>query len=92
MNEVLTDDVPQPGGVRSMPKAAVNQWIIGETAKVREEVDAALESYRFNDAAKALYAFVWGKVCDWYVELQAAVCRLRGCRGDGRDPRRPCAG
>ena len=47
----------------------VNRWIIGETAKVREEVDAALEAYRFNDAANALYAFVWGKVCDWYVEL-----------------------
>ncbi|NDW44855.1 valine--tRNA ligase [Ruegeria sp. PrR005] len=48
---------------------AVNRWIIGETARVREEVDAALDSYRFNDAANALYAFVWGKVCDWYVEL-----------------------
>ncbi|WP_405112143.1 valine--tRNA ligase [Phaeobacter sp. BS52] len=50
-------------------KAAVNQWIIGETAKVRVEVDAALEAYRFNDAALGLYAFVWGKVCDWYIEL-----------------------
>ncbi|UWQ34257.1 valine--tRNA ligase [Leisingera sp. M527] len=49
--------------------AAVNQWIIGETAKVRVEVDAALEAYRFNDAANALYAFTWGKVCDWYIEL-----------------------
>ncbi|PIE09330.1 MAG: valine--tRNA ligase [Rhodobacterales bacterium] len=50
-------------------KAAVNRWILFETAKVREEVDAALKAYRFNDAALSLYAFVWGKVCDWYVEL-----------------------
>jgi valyl-tRNA synthetase len=58
------------GGVPPVtPDAAVNKWIIGETAKVREEVDQALENYRFNDAANALYAFVWGKVCDWYVEL-----------------------
>ncbi|MBI1415946.1 MAG: valine--tRNA ligase [Limimaricola sp.] len=49
--------------------ATVNKWIIGETAKVRIEVDAALEAFRFNDAANALYAFVWGKVCDWYVEF-----------------------
>ena len=49
--------------------ATVNKWIIGETARVRAEVDAALEAYRFNDAANALYAFVWGKVCDWYVEF-----------------------
>lgn len=47
----------------------VNRWIIGETAKVRETVDAAMAEYKFNDAAGALYAFVWGKVCDWYVEF-----------------------
>ncbi len=47
----------------------VNAWIVGETARTREIVDAALTEYRFNDAANALYAFVWGKVCDWYVEL-----------------------
>ena len=51
------------------PKAAVNKWIIGETAKVRADIDSALNNYRFNDAANASYAFVWGKVCDWYVEL-----------------------
>ncbi|MCC1480772.1 valine--tRNA ligase [Roseibaca sp. Y0-43] len=49
--------------------ATVNRWIISETAKVREAVDAALAEYRFNDAASALYGFVWGKVCDWYVEF-----------------------
>ncbi len=69
MNEVFTDAVPQLDVADLQPKAAVNRWIIGETARVREEVDAALESYRFNDAANGLYAFVWGKVCDWYVEL-----------------------
>ena len=51
------------------PNETVNKWIVGETAKVRMEVDAALENYRFNDAANALYVFVWGKVCDWYVEF-----------------------
>ena len=50
-------------------QATVNRWIISETARVRETVDAALTEYRFNDAANALYAFVWGKVCDWYVEF-----------------------
>jgi len=47
----------------------VNRWIIGETGRVLEEVDAALADYRFNDAANALYGFVWGVVCDWYVEF-----------------------
>ncbi|WP_425098610.1 valine--tRNA ligase [Tropicibacter sp. S64] len=51
------------------PKATLNRWILGETAKVREDVDKALTEYRFNDAASALYGFVWGKVCDWYLEF-----------------------
>ncbi|MEP2030686.1 MAG: valine--tRNA ligase [Paracoccaceae bacterium] len=55
------------------PDKTLNKWIIGETGKVREEVDAALSSYRFNDAASALYTFVWGKVCDWYVEFSKPI-------------------
>ena len=47
----------------------VNRWIIGETARIRETVDEALAAYRFDDAANALYRFVWGVVCDWYVEF-----------------------
>ncbi|MBU2992662.1 valine--tRNA ligase [Octadecabacter sp. 1_MG-2023] len=48
---------------------SVNKWIIGETATALADVNAALDTYRFNDAADTLYKFVWGKVCDWYVEL-----------------------
>ena len=47
----------------------VNKWIVGETGKVRELTDNSLANYRFNDVANGLYAFVWGKVCDWYVEF-----------------------
>ncbi|MEM8851931.1 MAG: class I tRNA ligase family protein, partial [Pseudomonadota bacterium] len=47
----------------------LNRWIVGETARCREEVDAALTAYRFDDAAGALYRFVWNVVCDWYVEF-----------------------
>ncbi|WP_323020975.1 valine--tRNA ligase [Pararhodobacter sp.] len=66
MNGVF-EGAPVPG----IPEATAtaNRWIIGETARTRVAVDEALASYRFNDAAQALYAFVWGKVCDWYVEF-----------------------
>ncbi|WP_136442658.1 valine--tRNA ligase [Pacificoceanicola onchidii] len=64
MNEACGSD-----GTIPAPKATLNRWIVGETAKVRESVDKALTEYRFNDAASALYAFVWGKVCDWYLEF-----------------------
>ena len=47
----------------------LNRWIVGETAKTGRAVDAALEGYRFNDAANAIYQFVWGTFCDWYLEF-----------------------
>ncbi|MEZ5755642.1 MAG: valine--tRNA ligase [Paracoccaceae bacterium] len=55
----------------SAPKATAtaNRWIIGETLRTIADVDAALADYRFDQAADALYKFVWGKVCDWYVEF-----------------------
>ncbi|NBE05991.1 valine--tRNA ligase [Paragemmobacter ruber] len=49
--------------------ATANRWIIGETVRTLAEVDAALADYRFDQAADTLYRFVWGKVCDWYVEF-----------------------
>lgn len=64
MNEATGSD-----GAIPTPTATVNKWIIGETAKARIAVDEALENFRFNDAANTLYAFVWGTVCDWYVEF-----------------------
>ncbi|MFN5999157.1 MAG: valine--tRNA ligase [Paracoccaceae bacterium] len=56
-------------GPAPTPKATANKWIIGETAKTLAEVNEALEAFRFDTAADALYKFVWGKVCDWYVEF-----------------------
>ena len=56
-------------GPAPSPKATANKWIIGETARTLAEVNEALEAFRFDTAADALYKFVWGKVCDWYVEF-----------------------
>ncbi len=50
-------------------KETLNRWIAGETERAAAAVTAGIESYRFNDAAGALYEFVWGTFCDWYLEL-----------------------
>ncbi|HXZ46114.1 MAG TPA: valine--tRNA ligase [Pseudolabrys sp.] len=50
-------------------KETLNRWIAHETAKAAGEVSAAIEAYRFNDAAAAIYRFVWNIYCDWYLEL-----------------------
>jgi valyl-tRNA synthetase len=36
---------------------------------VAREVNEALKAYRFDDAARAIYEFFWGELCDWYLEL-----------------------
>ena len=44
-------------------------WILTELNKTVEATRAALEEYRFNDAADRLYQFTWHTFCDWYIEL-----------------------
>jgi valyl-tRNA synthetase len=56
-------------GAPPMVLATANKWIIAETAKTLGWVNEALDDFRFDQAADALYKFVWGKVCDWYVEF-----------------------
>ena len=65
----MNDCRPDPSFDPTAVTLTANRWIVGETGRLRETLDAALAGYRFNDAAAALYAHVWGKVCDWYVEL-----------------------
>ncbi|NDW05159.1 valine--tRNA ligase [Jiella pacifica] len=47
----------------------LNRWIVTELSRTVAETDEALAGYRFNDAASAIYRFVWNLFCDWYVEL-----------------------
>jgi len=46
-----------------------DRWIRARLARCTDEVRAALDGYRFNDAATSLYRFLWNEFCDWYVEL-----------------------
>jgi valyl-tRNA synthetase len=54
-------------------KQTLNRWIAHETVRATREVTEAIEAYRFNDAANAVYRFVWNVYCDWYLELAKPV-------------------
>jgi valyl-tRNA synthetase len=54
-------------------KETLNRWIVHEAARATSEVTAAIEGYRFNDAAGEIYRFVWNVYCDWYLELAKPV-------------------
>ena len=57
----------------SATKETLNRWIAHETARATREVTDAIQAYRFNDAAGAMYRFVWNVFCDWYLELAKPV-------------------
>jgi len=65
MNECVRLRDFEPSSV----KEPVNRWIAGETERAARTVTEALEAYKFNEAAGAVYEFVWGVFCDWYLEL-----------------------
>ena len=50
-------------------KAPLNRWIVGETVRTSRAVTEALADCGFDEAANALYRFIWNQFCDWYVEL-----------------------
>jgi len=47
----------------------INRWIVAETARAAADVTRNLEAMRFNEAAGAIYHFVWDVFCDWYLEF-----------------------
>jgi valyl-tRNA synthetase len=69
MNQCITVPGFAAGNVRQI----LNRWIAQEAAKAVREVTAAIEAYRFNEAAGAVYRFVWNIFCDWYLELAKPV-------------------
>jgi len=53
----------------SSVKEPINKWIVSEYSDAIEKTTKAIELYRFNEAADALYHFIWNSYCNWYVEL-----------------------
>ena len=77
MNECHVDPNFDPKSVRS----TLNKWIIGEVAGLEKNLSTSIEAYKFNDAAMAVYHFVWGTFCDWFLEFSKPILQS----GEGGD-------
>jgi valyl-tRNA synthetase len=60
----------QPQGIAAFrPDTLEDRWILSRFNRVTAEVNDALATYRFHEAANRIYDFFWGEFCDWYLEL-----------------------
>ncbi|MBB4286719.1 valine--tRNA ligase [Roseospira goensis] len=53
--------------------STLNRWIVARTTATARAVGAAIEAYRFNEAAQVAYQFTWNTFCDWYLEFAKPV-------------------
>ena len=54
-------------------KINVNKWIYSELITTKIKIENNLKDYRFDEAAKNAYQFVWHSYCDWYLELSKTI-------------------
>ena len=59
-------------------KSIADQWILSRLNSTTQEVNHALENFKFNDAALAVYKFIWNEYCDWYIELAKSRLQKEG--------------
>ncbi|OYX29260.1 MAG: valine--tRNA ligase [Caulobacterales bacterium 32-69-10] len=69
----MNECTPAPGFDPAGVNQVVNKWIRGEVAKTTEAVTRALTDCAFDEAASALYRFIWNVFCDWYLELAKPI-------------------
>jgi valyl-tRNA synthetase len=59
----------QTGVPAFLPLTLEDRWILSRFNRVVADVNDALTTYRFHEAANRIYDFFWGEFCDWYLEL-----------------------
>ncbi|MET0064752.1 MAG: valine--tRNA ligase [Candidatus Thiodiazotropha sp.] len=56
-----------------LQRSLADRWILSRLQKAKQAVADAIEGYRFDHAAQAIYEFTWNEYCDWYLELSKPV-------------------
>lgn len=80
--------MPGAAGDPLVERSLADRWILSRLQKTKQAVTEAIEGYRFDQAAQAIYEFTWNAYCDWYLELtkpiltgdQASDAARRGTR------------
>jgi valyl-tRNA synthetase len=68
-DRIAKDEGLQTGIAEFRRATLEDRWILSRFNRVTKDVNDALETYRFHEAANRIYDFFWGEFCDWYLEL-----------------------
>ena len=68
-NECNFDEIEKPKDL----KVNINKWIISECYSINNQIKQNIKDYRFDEAARNAYQFVWHSFCDWYLELSKTI-------------------
>ncbi len=74
INECVSENV-DPLSCPDKISKPVNRWILDELNVAIGKTEEAVNNYRFNEAADAIYHFVWDRYCDWYIEFIKPVLK-----------------
>jgi valyl-tRNA synthetase len=82
----LDRDISENGVPGFHAQTLDDRWILSRFNQVAKQVNESLETYRFHEAANAVYSFFWGEFCDWYLELIKPRLQFEGSfdRGSAR--------
>ena len=69
----MNDALPKAGFDPSGAENTLNKWIIDALVHTKDKIEKGLDEYRFNESANAIYQFVWGTFCDWYLEFTKPI-------------------
>lgn len=61
------------GNSADIQLSLADRWILSQLQSTAQQVNEAMQSYRFDHAAQAIYEFTWSSYCDWYLELSKPV-------------------
>ncbi len=79
----LSDFEPDESAPDARELSLADSWILSRLNGVVETVTKKLDEYKFNDAANALYQFVWHEFCDWHLEIIKPVLYGAVASADG---------
>jgi len=68
-NDCNFDEIEKPKEL----KVNINKWIITEYYSINNQIKQNIKDYRFDEAARNAYQFVWHSFCDWYLELSKTI-------------------